>query len=99
MTRTRRAAQPDLYAATLDGVVDLWTASLDDVELEAGRLYRETVARGGTCPCGAHVASWPWAERLAGVPPPVPRYVPHEDACPARLPGTAPILTNDRRTR
>ncbi|MCL1869759.1 MAG: hypothetical protein FWF90_05025 [Promicromonosporaceae bacterium] len=82
-TTRRRRRRPDLFAAAAAGERDLFSASIDDVEREAGKVYRQIVAAGGTCQCGAHVASWPWADRIAGVPAPVPRFVPHAKDCPA----------------
>lgn len=80
------ARRADLFAAAATGQRTLESASVDDIERDAGRLYRAIVARGGVCPCGAHVASWPWADRIAGAPEPVPRFVTHSDDCPALIP-------------
>lgn len=87
-TTTPRRSGPrppprDLFAAAATGTRDLFSASIDDVEREAGRLYRQIVAAGGTCPCGAHVARWTWADRIAGVPAPSPRFIPHASGCAA----------------
>lgn len=65
---------------------DLFTrAAVDEHEARVAAWYRQTVATGGTCPCGAHVKSWTWTDRLAGRPEPWPRVVPHVDECVALL--------------
>ena len=84
--QSRIARREDLFVAAAAGQRTLESASVDDIERDAGRLYRAIVARGGVCPCGAFVASWPWAARMAGMPAPVPRFVTHSDDCPALIP-------------
>jgi len=87
---TRTNARHDLFAGAALGQRDLFSAVVDDIERQAGATYRQLVAAGGTCPCGAHVKSWPWADRVRGLPEPQPRIVYHADDCPALL---APLET------
>lgn len=82
----RACRRHDLFAGAALGQRDLFSASIDDVERQAGATYRQIVAAGGTCPCGAHVKSWPWTDRAAGIPEPQPRVVYHQDDCPALIP-------------
>lgn len=86
----RACRRHDLFMAASSGQRDLFSAVVDDVERQAGATYRQIVAAGGTCPCGAHVKSWPWADRVRGLPEPQPRIVYHADDCPALL---APLET------
>jgi len=81
----RACRRHDLFAGAATGQRDLFSASVDDIELEAGATYRQIVAAGGVCPCGAHVKSWPWTDRLVGIPEPQPRVVYHDASCPAWL--------------
>jgi hypothetical protein len=60
-------------------------STVDPTYLAEAASRRQIVAAGGICPCGAHVKSWPWADRVAGIPEPWPRVVHHDDFCPANL--------------
>jgi hypothetical protein len=64
---------------------DLFAASVDDLDRIEGARRRRAVGQGGICPCGAHVKSWPWADRVQGIPEPPHRVVYHLDDCPALL--------------
>lgn len=72
--KTRRMDTPDLFQA-----------SVDDLDRIEGARRRRTVGQGGICPCGAHVKSWPWTDRLKGIPEPAHRVVGHLDTCQALL--------------
>lgn len=64
---------------------DLWEASVGEELRAEGVRRRWLVATGGVCPCGAHVKSWPWVDRIKGVPEPPHRVVAHMAECPAIL--------------
>ena len=61
---------------------DLWDAVDDELRAEGVRR-RWLVATGDICPCGAHVKSWIWADRVQGKPEPPHRVVYHLEDCPA----------------